>query len=231
MSWNYFDKIYCISLDERTDRRQEAMLQFEKVGLASLVEFVIVKRHPVNCEQGILESHRLCMRKGLRANAKTIVVFEDDIVFENFNPEHLNNGIQFLKSYNHWRVLFFGCFVKGSQKTANRSVLKIKYRTLAHAYVMNRDFAQIIAQQTWKGVAFDDLLHTYKDNLYALYPCFAFQSDSRSDNQNFMLLDRFRRFCGGLKRLQKMNERFYRHKSGIIVAHVLAIGMLLYLIL
>ena len=231
MSWDYFDKIYCISLDERPDRRQAAAIQFEKAGLAGLVEFVIVKRHPANCEQGIFESHRQCIRKGLHANAKTVVVFEDDVFFENFNPQNLNNGIQFLKAYDCWDVLFFGCFVKGSQKTANRSVLKIKYRTLAHAYVINRDFAKIIAQQEWQGVAFDDLLHTYKDNMYALYPCFAFQSGSRSDNQNFIYLDRFRRLCGGLKRLQKMNERFHRHKSIILCTHILAIGMLLYLIL
>jgi len=231
MSWNYFDKIYCISLDERSDRRQAAAIQFEKAGLTGRVEFVIVKKHPVNCEQGIFESHLQCIRKGLRANALTVVVFEDDIVFENFNPQHLNNSIQFLKSHDCWNILFFGCFVQSSQKTANRSVLKIKYRTLAHAYVMNRNFALIIAQQEWQGIAFDDLLHTYKDNLYAIYPCFAFQSDSRSDNPNFIYLDRFRRLCGGLKRLQKMNERFHRHKPIILCAHVLAIGMLLYLIL
>jgi len=231
MGWHYFDKIYCISLDERSDRRRTAAIQFEKAGLAGLVEFVIVKRHPLNCEQGIFESHRQCLRKGLRAGAQTIAVFEDDIIFENFNPQYLNNSIQFLKADDHWNVLFFGCLVKGSQKTANKSVLKIKYRTLAHAYVMNRDFAKIIAQQSWQGIAFDDLLHSYKDNLYALYPCFAFQSDSRSDNQNYLLLDRFRRLCGGLKRLQKINEYYHHHKTSIIAMHVLAIGLLLYLIL
>jgi hypothetical protein len=35
--WAFFVKIYCISLDERTDRRQEAMLQFERVGLTGRV--------------------------------------------------------------------------------------------------------------------------------------------------------------------------------------------------
>jgi len=218
-------------VDERSDRRQQAVIQFEKVGLAGLAEFVIVQNHPVNCEQGIFESHQQCIRQGLQSNAQTIVVFEDDVNFENFDPKKLNDAIQFLKTHDHWNVLFFGCLVKGSRKTEYPSVLKIKYRTLAHAYVMNRAFAQIVAQQAWQGVAFDDLLHAYQENLYAIYPCFAFQSDSPSDNQNFIGLDRFRRLCGGLKRLQEMNERFHRHKPSIILAHVLAIGLLLYLLL
>jgi hypothetical protein len=51
--WAFFDKIYCISLDEREDRRQEARKQFGNVGLADRVEFVIVKKHPADNEQGI----------------------------------------------------------------------------------------------------------------------------------------------------------------------------------
>jgi hypothetical protein len=70
VSWAYFDKIYCISLDERPDRREEAKTQFESVGLLERVEFVIVRKHPFDCEQGIFESHLLCMKKGLSAGAR-----------------------------------------------------------------------------------------------------------------------------------------------------------------
>jgi hypothetical protein len=35
--WAFFDTIYSILLDERTDRRQEAMFQFERVGLTGWV--------------------------------------------------------------------------------------------------------------------------------------------------------------------------------------------------
>ncbi|MEX1349306.1 MAG: hypothetical protein AB1Z31_16390, partial [Desulfobacterales bacterium] len=59
-NWDFFDKIYCITLDERADRRADATAQFEKVGLADKVEFVIVKKHPHNIEQGIFESHLTC---------------------------------------------------------------------------------------------------------------------------------------------------------------------------
>ena len=68
-NWDFFDKIYCITLDERADRRADATAQFEKVGLADKVEFVIVKKHPHNIEQGIFESHLACMEKGIRAGS------------------------------------------------------------------------------------------------------------------------------------------------------------------
>ena len=79
--WDYFDKIYCISLDERLDRREEAKTQFDKVGLLKYVEFIIVKKHPHDSEEGIFESHIACINKGLAAGAGNIVIFEDDILF------------------------------------------------------------------------------------------------------------------------------------------------------
>ena len=86
--WDFFDRIYCISLEEREDRRQSAAASFAKVGLTGKVEFVLVKLHPSNVEQGMYESHMTCLRKGLEAGAKSIVVFEDDVIFDRFDAAH-----------------------------------------------------------------------------------------------------------------------------------------------
>ena len=75
-NWEFFDKIYCISLNERADRREEAKRQFGKIGLLERVEFEIVEKHPHNIEQGIFESHLGCLEKGIRAGADAIAVFE-----------------------------------------------------------------------------------------------------------------------------------------------------------
>ena len=37
--WDFFDRLYCISLREREDRRKSALQEFSKVGLADRVEF------------------------------------------------------------------------------------------------------------------------------------------------------------------------------------------------
>ena len=228
MSWEYFDKIYCISLDERSDRRKEAKAQFDAVGLLNSVEFVIVKKHPIDCEQGILESHLLCMKKGLSAGADNIVIFEDDICFDRFSPQVLKSSIDFLSAEPNWKIRFLGCMVKGSRKTENKSVLNIDFRSLCHAYVISPDFAQRLVEDSWRETPFDDMLRDLRDNhFYAIYPSFAFQGNSRSDNHRYLALDRFRRLCGGLRRLQKMNEYFHLNKRIIVMIHVLLILMLI----
>jgi len=226
--WEFFDKIYCISLDERSDRREEARAQFKAVGLLGRVEFVIVSKYPSDCEQGIYESHMLCMQKGLDANAANMVIFEDDICFDRFAPETLRNANEFISTHTDWDILFLGCMVKGSSRTENKSVLNVRFRSLCHAYVLNPRFARRLVDIPWQYVPFDDMLRDLKDaHFYAVYPSFAFQSDSRSDNQRYLPLDRFRRVCGGLQCLQKMNEFFHLNKATIIGIHIVFVVCIL----
>ncbi len=228
MCWEYFDKIYCISLVERSDRREEAKAQFKAVGLLEKVEFFLVNKHPFDCEQGIYESHILCMKKGLHADAANMVIFEDDICFDRFAPETLRNSIDFISTNTNWNILFLGCMVKQSNRTANRSVLNVRFRSLCHAYVLNPHFARRLVDIPWQKVPFDDMLRDLKnDCFYAVYPSFAFQSNSRSDNQRYLPLDRFRRLCGGFQCLQKMNEFYHLNKTIIIGIHILVVFILI----
>lgn len=226
--WAFFDKIFCISLVERPDRRSAAFEQFKRVGLAERVEFVVVPRHPTDCEQGIYESHMLCMTRGLQAGARRVLIFEDDIEFDRFSPQVLRDGIAFMRSDPEWHMFFLGCMVKGSRPTANPAVVKIRYRSLTQAYAVNRPFALQLTQHPWHGVAYDDFLNALDDERsYAAYPAFAFQSNSPSDNLRYLPLDRWRRMLGGLRRLQKNNEFYHRYRKVIIAAHALALLLLL----
>ena len=56
---------------------------------------------------------------------------------------------------------------------------------------------------------------------------FAFQNDFASDNTKYPGLERFRRLCGGLERIQKANEFYQRHKLGVIAAHIMILLSLL----
>jgi len=224
--WDFFDKIYCISLEERADRRKEAEIQFDRVGLSSKVEFYVAQKHPYDCEEGIYSSHLACIKKGIQAGASRMVIFEDDVRFERFDPSNLKNCVDFLSSNPCWNALFFGCLVSGSKRIKSRSVVKVKYRCLAHAYVLNRRFAEILAAKPWQKIAFDELLKGLQEEFYAIYPSFAFQSNSPTNNDRYWLLDRFRRLCGGLRRIQKWNELFSRHKITVIGLHLILISFL-----
>jgi hypothetical protein len=229
-TWDFFDAIYCISLDDRPDRRREARRQFAAVGLTDRVEFVRVTRHPADTEQGIWESHRECIAKGLSAGADHLLIFEDDIVFDGFRPQVLRDMVAFLRANDQCRLLFLGCLVRGSRRTDNPAVLKVDYRSLAHAYVVHRALAAELVNHKWRRVPFDVMLAGLKEEKFAVYPGFAFQSNALSDNANHRTLEKFRRLCGGLKFIQKMNETFYRHRTAIIGAHILVMAATVWLI-
>lgn len=219
-AWDFFDRIYCISLQEREDRRRQAGLQFRQVGLADRVEFVRVQKHPLDCEQGILESHQACIKRGLAAGAGTILIFEDDVVFERFSAERLARCTSFLRTRPHWKAFFLGCLSKQSHRTENPWVREISYRCLAHAYALNRPFAEILVRKPWRKVPYDGILSSFKGGYYAMYPACAFQSDASSDNCRHRFLDGFRRCLGGLKRIQKANEWRLAHRRLFVALHV-----------
>ena len=229
--WDFFDRIYCISVEERQDRRQAAMDQFNKVGLADRVEFVIVKRHPRNVEQGMYESHMTCLRKGLEDGAGNIVVFEDDVLFDRFDAGRLNRCTRFLADHPDWRILLLGGLIRSSRKTTDPCVQQVRYQSLAHAYAVNRPYAESLAYVPWQGIAVDTLFRPLTDHIDAVCPMFAFQNNSRSDNDHYRYLELFRRFCGGLERIQKMNEFYQRHRFGVIAAHLLALLVLTWAVL
>lgn len=228
-TWDGIDKIYCISLAQRLDRQVDARNQFARVGLSDRVEFVIVEKHPHDCEQGIYDSHLQCLRKGLEAGAERIMVFEDDIVFDGATPERIAHIIAFIDTHKRWHMLLLGGLVSRSEPTDHPSIRRVRYRSLTHAYVIHCRLADDIVRQPWKKVPYDDFLKHLDDReTYALYPSIAFQSNSVSDNERYLPLDRFRRLCGGLKAIQKRNEFYHSHRALVIGAHLVVILLLLW---
>jgi len=215
--WVFFDKIYCISLDKRTDRREQARKQFADVGLLERVEFIIVEKHPVNQEKGIFQSHMNCLSKGLNANAHHILIFEDDVFFQGFDAHALREVCTYLDSVAKWNALFLGCITDGSSRSDIRNLAKIKYRCLAHAYALNRPFASHIVRQTWQGLPFDELLRRQNIDFYALHPMCAFQGLAGTDNQT-VIIDLMRRIFGGLPFIQKVNEMYQNNKPVLLLA-------------
>jgi len=222
-AWDFFDKIFCISLVQRPDRQKQARSQFDRIGLGGKVEFLLVDRHPTNTEAGIYESHMVCIRQGLEADADRMAIFEDDVLFDGFDPARLQSCVEFLSRNSEWDAFFFGCMVSGSSRTRHRHIIRVKYRSLSHAYALNRKFAEVLIRRPYQDFGYDDYLKSFRKAYYAVHPAFAFQSNSPSDNSKYLRLDKFRRLCGGLQRIQKGNEWFFHHIRGIIAFHVMLV--------
>lgn len=223
--WAYFDRVYCISIAARNDRRHAAKRQFAAVGLAERVDFVIVDKHPENPEQGIFESHLSCLAKGLATGAKRILIFEDDVFFRNFDPRTLQRACNGLRAVPSWDAFFLGCITNESKRTPSESLVRISYRCLAHAYGLNASFARQLIGTPWNGIPYDEMLRRHQADFFALSPMCAFQGHSRSDNHTVMI-DRLRRLCGGLPFIQRMNEFYQNHKRPLLALHLTVLLLL-----
>jgi hypothetical protein len=219
-AWHFFDKIYCISLESRSDRLMDARRQFASVGLADRVEFVIVQKNIDDQVKGIFQSHMSCLTKGLAAGARHILVFEDDILFRGYSERKLHEACLFLQETGRWDAFFLGCLTNGSTRIASAAVAKVKYRCLAHAYALNRPFAERLVREKWSGIPFDELLRRCNESFFALSPMCAYQGLAGSDNRT-VALDRLRRVLGGLPFIQRSNEIFQNNRLLIISLHLL----------
>jgi GR25 family glycosyltransferase involved in LPS biosynthesis len=228
--WSYFDRIVCITLKERPDRRAQAEAQFKRVGLNGRVTFCIAERHPTDCEQGIYESHLACMRRAVADGARRLLIFEDDVTFERYRPQRFGAALAFLEGQPDWQMLFLGCLVKRSRATASPAVRAIAYGCLTHAYALNRPCAEALAQKPWHGQPIDAVLSRLDRGIYVCCPTFAFQSNATSDNTRLRRLDRFRRWCGGLRRIQRRNEFWHCHRPLLVFLHIVGLAVLLWLV-
>jgi GR25 family glycosyltransferase involved in LPS biosynthesis len=166
-----------------------------------------------------------CLKKGLKDNARRILIFEDDVFFGRFDDHVLLTACSSLDSDGRWNGLFLGCITDGSRKDKERKLAKITYRCLAHAYALNAPFASHIVQQQWSGIPYDELLRRHGTKFYALFPMCAFQGLAGSDNQT-VVIDRVRRMFGGLPFIQKANE-FYQNNKMILLPVSLAVVLAL----
>lgn len=225
--WQRIDRIYCITLADRPDRRRSAREQFARVGLDRLVVFHTVHRHADNAEQGIFESHRACLAMGLAQGARHILVFEDDVVFGRIDAVGLRAALDHFMTRAGCPLLLFGGLVARSRPSDHPAVRRVRYRCLAHAYVAKAALARQLAGRDWEGTPIDTWLRDHAAGAAALYPSIAFQSKAASDNANHRTLDAVRRLCGGLRLIQTVNERYHRFRGAVLAVHLLLAGVII----
>lgn len=129
--FDYFDAIYCMNLDERTDRWEHSLKQFEKLGISDRVErFSAIKcsdlktrneladlhyggyfrpnyRFPLPGAVGNHLGHREIIKLAKKRGLKNVLVFEDDFnVLDNWN-ETLNCALGELDNFD-WHLFYLG---------------------------------------------------------------------------------------------------------------------------
>ena len=122
---DFFDAIYCINLDERTDRWKHCLIEFEKLGISDrVIRFSAIKpthderwdrwttwgnpkKYPLIGAVGCAESHKAIIELAKENNLNNVLVLEDDfVVCENWKS-NLETAIKELQGRN-WHIFYLG---------------------------------------------------------------------------------------------------------------------------
>ena len=193
----YFDKIYCVNLDKRTDRWGECLNEFKKHNMTvdrfsavdGSMETINRQTRLNDGEIGVILSNIKILEDAIKNEYESILILEDDIIFD--------DSLSDIKSYfdslpDDWNMLYFGgnhnthMGLQGP-KIINEKVCKLHNTFAAHCVGIKKDMFQLLIDVLSKfngqlDVEYAKLQKIF--NIYSFYPAIAKQRPGYSDIQN-----------------------------------------------
>lgn len=188
--FDFFNEIWCINLDYRTDRWEHVQKEFEHLNIKNRVQRFSAIKHE-DGRIGLIKSLLELFIHARDNKLENILIFEDDVKFINEPLNVLQKSIHQLKNLNvKWGMFYLGANThqKLIKITPNLCILKNGYTTHAVCYHA-RVFDEIINKfsKTDKIVDITDIADVYLSVLQNKYtsllvnPLLATQISSFSD--------------------------------------------------
>lgn len=162
-SFDYFDEIYCINLDERTDRWQHAQEEFKKAGILDKVQrFSAIREN--DGRLGIIKSNLAIIKIAKEKKLKNVLIFEDDVQFIVDNPQKvLQDSINQVGNIK-WHLFYLGANTHEKLLKFKPNLILLKnafaVHSMAYSNLMYDEF--INRYDKLKSVnTFDDILDVY----------------------------------------------------------------------
>lgn len=176
--FDFFDKIYYINLDSRTDRKEKIEALFAKYGIKAerfpaitlsaeqnkqLIEDGCTFRdeaRPMHClyTKSCALSHLSVVLRAKIMGYKNVLIFEDDVTFTENILEELAKSLNDLKKQEKWDIFYIGCNPLRYKK-ATDNLGKSIYSLTAHAYAVNSTFYDKILNMDFKRVPCIDMFY------------------------------------------------------------------------
>ena len=191
MSFDYFDKVYCIHLPN-PERREKIEREFKKVGITD-VQYVYaeppdmgftmsnMRRNPRG-EFGCSLSHIRAAMLAISDGAKRPLFLEDDIVFAGNAAERIQHVVQDLKQLSYWDVLYLGGHPRSPCHKVTNNLVEIGTFSFAEAYAMNGDTVDVwvdcwLNRVGQKNAMVDIILGEFASTVfgYCVYPLLTHQ--------------------------------------------------------
>lgn len=165
-SFDYFEDIFCINLDYRTDRWKHAQSEFKKVGILDRV-----KRFSALEEEdgrlGIIRSNLAIVKQAKLKGLKNVLIFEDDVKFLNRNPEkYLRKAISQIGD-KEWYLFYLGANTHEKLEKLSKNLIIIKNAYAVHSMAYNSRVYDIFIKR-FEGIKtvekHEDILDVYLAN-------------------------------------------------------------------
>ncbi len=189
--WDFFEEIYCINLDHRTDRWEHAQREFESVGVLDRVQRFSALSNK-DGRLGLIKSVLVLIKMAKEKGLKNILIFEDDVHFINDTVPTLEKALSQIGTLDWW-LLYLGANTHEPLQLITKSkpnILILKKGFATHSLCYNKktyDFF-IRKYETLEKVEFEDILDVFMANYFqrknlclVTNPIIATQYDSYSD--------------------------------------------------
>jgi GR25 family glycosyltransferase involved in LPS biosynthesis len=193
---HFFDQIYLLNLNERSDRFFKCQKIFKKHGIifkrfsainGKNLHSDFLKNYQLSApEIGCLLSHYEIIEDAKKNNFKKILIFEDDVILQNNFTSNFLKNLQELK--NDWKLLYLGCsqhdwknieFYKNKFYFSNQSL-----GTFAYA-VDHSIYEEILSTKNIYNLPIDSILNLIQKNNYkncfTMFPNIVYADVSNSD--------------------------------------------------
>jgi GR25 family glycosyltransferase involved in LPS biosynthesis len=181
---DFFDGIYCINLDERTDRWGQAQKEFGKLGITDVNRFSAIKHEKgaIGCR----ESHLGVITEAKKLGLKNVLIFEDDLLVIGEDVKKLEETLNDIEELD-WDLFYLGATVDPNVSRlqyVTPNVVKTNFAYTTHAYAINSTaFDTILEQAPYHGII--DVFYCRhiipRGKSYIINPMMCIQQESWSD--------------------------------------------------
>jgi GR25 family glycosyltransferase involved in LPS biosynthesis len=178
VTWNgvkIADKGFLINLEERKDRLEECILEFDKNNIVGVERFDAIKITEDSDDgwviRGCTHSHMEILKKQVENKWEKIIIFEDDFFldFDNsINDNTLDDIINNINNYD-FDCLFLGSVLLSDSKYINKFLLKPNKLVQSTTYIVSLKFSKFVTNHfnylDKQSVVFGEQIDSYYSSL------------------------------------------------------------------
>ncbi|SER31606.1 glycosyltransferase family 25 protein [Pedobacter rhizosphaerae] len=139
----HFDKIYCISLEKRNERREKFKSNYKYLGTDNITVFNAVDGNNLDDKEwqfskgalGCRMSHLSIYSEAIKKGYKKILVLEDDVIIKKQFISDLNEVISLVG--DDYDMIYFGGFNFLEPKPVTSHILRLQNTLALHAVAIN----------------------------------------------------------------------------------------------